>query len=128
MIRVLLVDDDAMYRRIFTLLLGGLPDVRVVAEAASLAEARTTLEGVDVAILDRVLPDGDGLELIGELREASPGAKVLVMSAFTELANSQEALETGADKVMGKVGSLDEVFAAIGQLGGEQTTHIHPTS
>jgi DNA-binding NarL/FixJ family response regulator len=128
MIRVLLVDDDAMYRRVFTLLLEALPDIRVVAEAASLAEARTMLEGVDVAILDRMLPDGDGLELIGELHEASPGVKVLVMSAFVELVNEREALEAGADRVLGKVEPPEEVFAAIRQLGDNHSTPIHPTS
>jgi DNA-binding NarL/FixJ family response regulator len=126
-IHVLLVDDDAMYRRIFTLLLGRLPDVRVVAEAASLAEARTMLEGVDVAILDRVLPDGDGLELIGELREASPGVKTLVMSAFAELMHQREGLEAGADRVLGKVEPPEKAFAAIRQLG-EHSTPIHPVA
>jgi DNA-binding NarL/FixJ family response regulator len=126
MIRVLLVDDDDMYRRIFTLLLGRFPDVRVVAEAASLAEARTMLGGVDVAILDRVLPDGDGLELIGELRGASPGVKVLVMSAFADLVNQQEAFEAGADRVLGKVEPPEEAFAAIRQLTGEHSAAIHP--
>jgi DNA-binding NarL/FixJ family response regulator len=126
MIRVLLVDDDAMYRRIFTLLLERLPDIRVVAQAASLAEARTMLGGVDVAILDRVLLDGDGLELIGKLRGASPGVKVLVMSAFADLVNQQEALEAGADRALGKVEPPEEVFAAIRQLGGEHSTPIRP--
>lgn len=128
MIRVLLVDDDAVYRRVFILLLQMLPDIQVVAEAASLAEARTTLEGVDVAILDRALPDGDGLELVSELREASPGVKVLVMSTFVELVNLRKALEAGADQVLGKVEPPDEVFAAIRQLGGRQTTSILPSA
>ena len=137
MIRVLLVDDDAVYLRIFTLLLERLPDVRVVAEAGSLAEARAVLEsgavsGTDVAVLDRELPDGDGLELIGELREASPGAKVLVMSAFAGLANRREALEAGADRVLGKVAPSEEAFAAIRKLGSEQTTPqttpMHPSA
>jgi DNA-binding NarL/FixJ family response regulator len=84
------------------------------------------LEGVDVVILDRVLPDGDGLELISELRKASPDAKVLVMSAFTELSNPQEALEAGADRVLGKLAaSPSEVHATIRELGGEQSTSIH---
>jgi DNA-binding response OmpR family regulator len=47
-----------------------------------LAEARELLgEQVDVAVLDLGLPDGDGDELIAELREASPGAQALVLSA-----------------------------------------------
>jgi DNA-binding NarL/FixJ family response regulator len=125
MIRVLLMDDDTVYRRVFILLLETQPDIQVVGEAGSLAEARTMLEGVDVAILDRVLPDGDGLELIDELREASPGAKVLVMSAFVDLANQRDALEAGADWALGKVETPYEVFAAIRQLRGEQSTAIH---
>jgi DNA-binding NarL/FixJ family response regulator len=128
MIRVLLVDDDAVYRRVFILLIETQPDIRVVGEAGSLAEARPMLRGVDVAILDRRLPDGDGLELIGELREASPGAKVLVISAYEELVNRREALEAGADRVLGKVGLPDEVFVAIRQLGGEQFAAIHPSA
>jgi len=128
MIRVLLVDDDAVYRRIFILLLETQPDIRVAGEAGSLAEARPMLRGVDVAILDRRLPDGDGLELIGELREASPGAKVLVISAYEELVNQREALEAGADRVLGKVGLPQEVFVAIRQLGGEQFAAIHPSA
>ena len=59
------------------------------------------------------------MKLISELREASPEAKVLVMSAFAELANPQEALEAGADRVLGKVASPDEVFTTIRELGGE---------
>jgi DNA-binding NarL/FixJ family response regulator len=128
MIRVLLMDDDALYRRILTLLLETQPDIRVVAQAASLAQARQMLGGVDVAILDRVLPDGDGLELIGELREASPGVKVLAISAYEDLVNRREALEAGADRVLGKVGRPDEVFGAIRQLGGEQSPAIQPSA
>jgi DNA-binding NarL/FixJ family response regulator len=96
--------------------LGWQPDIEVVGVAGTLAEAREMLEGVDVAILDRNLPDGDGLELISELRKASPDAKVLVMSAFAALTNPQEALEAGADRVLSKLASSDEVLATIRDL------------
>jgi DNA-binding NarL/FixJ family response regulator len=125
MIRVLLVDDNTEYVRVFSLTLDWQPDMEVVGIAGTLAEARAMLEGVDVAILDRMLPDGDGLELISELREASPCVKVLVMSAFAEMAKPPEALEAGADRVLGKVAPPDEVFATIRELGGEQTTSMH---
>jgi DNA-binding NarL/FixJ family response regulator len=128
MIRVLLMDDDALYRRVLILLLEMQPDIRVVAQAASLAQARTMLGGVDVAILDRRLPDGDGLELIGELREASPGVKVLAISAYEDLVNRREAIEAGADRILGKVGLHDEVSVAIRQLGGKQSPAIHPSA
>jgi DNA-binding response OmpR family regulator len=125
MIHVLLVDDDTEYVRVFSLTLDWQPDIKVVGIAGTLAEARVMLEDVDVAILDRMLPDGDGLELISELREASPGVKVLVMSAFAEMAKPPEALEAGADRVLGKVAPPHEVFATIRELRGEQTASMH---
>ena len=117
MIRVLLVDDNTQYARVFAFALDLQPDIEVVGIAGTLAEARAMLEGVDVAILDRQLPDGDGLELISELREASPGAKVLVMSATPQLVNTQEVLEAGADRMLDKIAPHDKVFATIRELG-----------
>jgi DNA-binding NarL/FixJ family response regulator len=128
MIRVLIVEDDALYRRVIVLLLERQPDIEVVGEAGCLSEARTMLEGVDVAILDRVLPDGIGLELIEELREASPGVKVLVMSVLEELANPQEALEAGADRILSKITSSDRVVATIRSLKAAQSSAIHPST
>ena len=127
MIRVLLIDDNSEYVRVFSLMLGWQPDIKVVGIAGTLAEARGMLEGVDVAILDRVLPDGDGLELISELREASPDARVLVMSAFASLTNPRETLAAGADRVLAKLAAPDEVVAAIRELGGGQPTAIERT-
>ena len=128
MIRVLLIDDNAEYARVFSLTLEWQPDIKVVGIAGTLAEARGMLEGIDVAILDRVLPDGDGLELISELREANPDAKVLVMSAFAWLTNPQETLAAGADRVLAKIAAPDEVLATIRELGGEQSTATDPPS
>ena len=103
MIRLLLVDNNAQFLEVFARLLKQPPDMEVVAQAGSLAEARSKLSGVDVAILDRGLPAGDGLELISELREASPGAAMLVMSATVEQAHPHDALEAGVDGILDKI-------------------------
>ena len=113
MIRVLLVDDRADFRRAFAGLLERQTDLEVVAAAGSLAEGRTMLEGVDVALIDRGLPDGDGLELIGELRAVNPGARVLVISSTAELIHPTDAIEAGADGVIDKLDDSERVFAAI---------------
>ena len=103
MVRVLVVDNNIEYREVISRGLDHEPDIEVVAQAGTLADARSKLEGIDVAIVDRGLPDGDGLDLIGELREASPGAKVLVMSVTAEQGHPLEALEAGADGILDKV-------------------------
>ena len=111
-----MVEDHKLYRQAIILQLERQPDIEVVGEAGSLSEARTMLEGVDVAILDRGLPDGDGLELIDELHEASPSVKVLVISVLEELAKPREPLEAGPDAVLGKLATTDRVLATIRSL------------
>jgi DNA-binding NarL/FixJ family response regulator len=117
MLRVLLVDDNTQFRQAMVRLLDYQPDIQIVGLAGSLAEARHNLRGVDVALIDRGLPDGDGLALIGELREANPGAKVLVTSLTLEEMHPWEALEAGADGVLDKIGTPQQTFAAIRELG-----------
>ena len=77
MIRLLLVDDHESSRTPLALMLDHEPDMSAVAEAGSLAGARRALAdlgegGVDLVLLDLKLPDGEGTELIGDLRAANP--------------------------------------------------------
>ena len=119
MIRILVVDDRTDFRMAFVGLLEVEPDLKVVSQAGSLAEARTMLEGgIDVALLDRGLPDGDGLALIGDLRAVNPGARVLVISSTAEMIHSADAVQAGADGVIDKLDPPERVFAAIRGEGG----------
>jgi DNA-binding NarL/FixJ family response regulator len=117
MIRILLVDDRADFRQTFASLLEGQPDIEVVGTAGSLAEACRELRGVDVALLDRGLPDGDGLELVGELRAANPSARVLVISSTAETLHPTDAIEAGADGVIDKMDNPERIFATIRETG-----------
>jgi len=107
MIRILLVDDNSEYRQAFCRLLERQADIEVVGLASTLAEARQKLRG---------LPDGDRLEFISELREASPGAAVLVMSTTLEQAHPEDAVEAGADGVLDKIETPEQIFATIREL------------
>jgi DNA-binding NarL/FixJ family response regulator len=81
--RVVLVDDHAEFRHLMRALLGRQADLEVVAQAGSLAEARSHAVSVrcDVAVFNLGLPDGNGADLIADLREANPDVAVLVLSA-----------------------------------------------
>jgi len=118
MIRILVVDDRIDFRMAFVGMLEGDPDLKVVSQAGSLAEARTMLEGIDVALIDRGLPDGDGLELIGALRAVNPGARVFVISSTVEMIHPKDAIEAGAEGVIDKLDPPERVFAAIRGEGG----------
>src|SRR5215212_2698456 len=113
MLRVSVVDDPVNKKQPFAAVLDGQPDLEVVGQAASLASPSAMLEGVDVALLDRGLPDGDGLKLMWPLREANPHARVLVMSLTAQMSHPEDAMEAGADGVIDKLGPFERMFAAV---------------
>jgi DNA-binding NarL/FixJ family response regulator len=94
----------------------------VVGQASSLAQARTMRSGVDVAVLDLGLPDGDGAELIAELRDRSPGVLTLVLSSSLDPAATARAVEKGAAVVLDKTAQLDEVVETVKRLSADRQT------
>ena len=122
MLRLLLVEDHAAFRGALKFLLNLRPGMRVVAECGSLAGCRALGRGVlatiDVGLLDLMLPDGDGAELIPVLREANPSVRVLVLSASVEPGLRQRAAEAGADGLLNKAEALTEIVAEVARLGG----------
>src|SRR5215212_10288020 len=101
--RVMLVEDHAAFRQSLAALLSQEPDIEVVAQAGSLAQARKMLHTpLDVAVLDLSLPDGDGRDLIGELRQSNAGISILVLSVMLGPSHIEEVLKAGADAVFGE--------------------------
>ncbi|HEX6711456.1 MAG TPA: response regulator transcription factor [Rubrobacter sp.] len=119
-VRVMLVEDQADFRHLMATLVGRQPDLEVVAQAKSLAEARkhTRTTPLDVVVLDLGLPDGTGTDLIAELRWSNPDTAVLVLSASLNPGSLAKASEAGADEIMDKFAALDEVVDTIRRLGG----------
>jgi DNA-binding NarL/FixJ family response regulator len=116
-VRVMLVEDHAAFRQALAALLSHEPDLEVVAQAGSLAQARKMLDTpLDVAILDLALPDGDGSDLIGELRQKNPGISVVVLSATIEAGHHEEVVKAGADAVLDKVASLSTIVEEVRRL------------
>ena len=79
------------------------------------------LEDVDIAVVDLGLPDGYGGDLIKELREASPRAQALVLSASVDHAELARAIESGAAGTLEKTAGLDEVVGALRRLHAGET-------
>ncbi len=117
MIRVLLVDDHASFRQPLAFMLEREPEITVVGQAGSLAEARAVLDGVDVAIVDLDLPDGSGVDLVAALRVANPNGMVLILSGSNDRALFARAVEEGASGVMNKSSRIAEIVEAVQRLG-----------
>ena len=114
--RVLLVDDHAAFREPLVFMFDREPGFEVVAQAGSLSEARSVLENIDLAVVDLDLPDGDGAELIGELRAANPHGAVLVLTATADRETYARAVEAGAAGVLHKSVRIKEVVEAARHL------------
>jgi DNA-binding NarL/FixJ family response regulator len=117
----MLVEDHTAFRQALAFLLTDDPDLEVVAQAGSLAQAREALEEegrLDVVVLDLALPDGNGGDLIGELRRRNPGVSVVVLSAAMGPGDLDEAVEAGADAVLDKIESLPTIAHEVRRLGG----------
>jgi DNA-binding NarL/FixJ family response regulator/signal transduction histidine kinase len=124
--RILLVEDHASFREAATSVFEQEPGFEVVGQAGSLAEARKIIKDgaageVDVAIVDLGLPDGYGGELIKELREASPQAQVLVLSATVERSEIARAVEAGAAAILHKSEGIEKVVEDVRRLRAGET-------
>ena len=118
-VRVMLVEDHAAFRQSLAALLSQEPDIEVVAQAGSLAQARKMLDTpLEVAVLDLSLPDGDGRDLIGELRQRNPGISVLILTVMLGPGHLDEVVKVGADAVLHKVVSPTTIVEEVRRLAG----------
>lgn len=114
---ILLIEDEA---ELAATLKSALQRERYVVDVANtLALARqAALCGLhDLVLLDRTLPDGDGLALISLLRERNPGVPIIVLSALGQLPDRIAGLDEGADDYLAKPFALEELFARIRAAG-----------
>ena len=123
MIRVMLVDDHASFRQPLAFMLDREPDMTVVGQAGTLAEARRKLRGaeVDVAVVDLDLPDGDGSQLIKDVRATNPDGMVLILTASSSRRDLARTVEAGAAGALHKSIGIQEIIGAVRRLAaGEQ--------
>jgi DNA-binding NarL/FixJ family response regulator len=119
MIRLVIVDDQALVREGLGLILGAQPDLEVVAELSDGAALLDLLTGnpavADVILLDLYLPGGDGVWVLGQVRSRLPEvhAKVLMLTTVGRAADIQRALSAGADGFVLKDASGSELAAAV---------------
>lgn len=116
---VLLVEDHASFRQALAFMFEREPEFNVVAQAGSIEEAREIVngtDGVDVAILDLGLPDGDGVTLVEEFAASKSGVSTLVLSASLEPGRFASAVEAGAAGVLHKSASISEIVDSARRL------------
>lgn len=129
-IRLLLADDHRSFRTSMAFMLDREPDLEVVLEAGSIAEARQLLTGpvkaIDVAVIDLNLPDGNGIDLIADLRARHPRVIVLVLTGSSSENDRAHAVEAGAAAVLHKSLEIKQIADGVRRLWqGESLTPAH---
>ena len=116
---LLIADDDAAFRnRVARALeLRGF----IVTSVGSVAEAMAqTARPPAFAVLDLRLGDGNGLELVGPLRQARPDIRIVVLTGYGNIATAVTAVKLGAVDYLSKPADADDIFAALTRTSGER--------
>ncbi|MFE6892541.1 response regulator [Streptomyces sp. NPDC057694] len=114
-VRILLLDDHEVVRRGLRDLLGAEPDLEVVGEAATAAQAlaRGPALRPDVAVLDVRLPDGDGITVCRELRGLLPEVSCLMLTSFDDDDALLDAIMAGASGYVLKQIKGSDLISAV---------------
>lgn len=128
-VRILLVDDHKVLRDGLRALLECEPDLRVVGEAGTGAQAIALAKSLapDVIVLDLGLPDLNGLEVIRTLRQHNTPLRIVVLSMYSRREFVVPAIEAGCDGYVPKSATHTSLLQAIRTvLAGER--YLHPTA
>lgn len=113
-IRVLILDDHPLLRLGLKRALEHEEGLAVATDCADLASLKAWLEGggqADVAIVDRSLPDGDGLSMVPELK--ARGMKVIILTVEDADEEIRAAIDTGVDGYLLKSSDTDQILHAV---------------
>jgi DNA-binding NarL/FixJ family response regulator len=113
--RILIVDDHPLIRRGLTALINAEPDLIVCAETATLQDGLVAIAAArpDLVISDLSLIDGDGLELVRDVRARHRGVRILVLSTHDSPLYVRRAFAAGADGYLAKHRMTERLLLAI---------------
>jgi two-component system response regulator DegU len=118
-IRIVIADDHKLFREMLRLALRPEKRIKIVGEAATGRQAIDAINNFkpDIALLEIILPEMEGIEVLPVIREKSPETKVLMLAAHKDEAKIFKALKAGAKGYVSKDASVSDLIKAI------QTVH-----
>ncbi|MDQ4127279.1 MAG: response regulator transcription factor [Actinomycetota bacterium] len=116
--RVIVIEDHSIFAQALELVLGRTNGTEVVL-ARTVEEGRSLIRDAgrcDLVVLDLMLPDGQGTELVAEVRRQHPDTPVAILSASDDVAKI--ASEAGADAAIPKATPLPSIISSLERLAG----------
>lgn len=120
-LRILVVDDEPALCMLLNNVLGDAG--YLVQTAASTEEAREkwTAQAFDIALLDKNLPDGSGVDLLGEFKRSSPSSEIAIVTGYANVASAIEAIRHKVDDYITKPFENAEVLARVQRMAAVLT-------
>ena len=120
MIGVLLVDDQPMVRAGLAMILRTQPDLEVVGEAQSGAQALSFIRSqpCDVVLLDISMPDLNGVDALAQIKRIKPELPVLILTAYPEEQYAVALLRAGASGFIRKESAPEQLIGALRTVAG----------
>jgi DNA-binding NarL/FixJ family response regulator len=129
-IQLLLVEDSSLVAMALGSAFETVADIELVGQARSIEEAvaATARLRPDVVLLDRRLPDGDGIDAIGSLRATAPETRVLVFTGHADEAMVARVVAAGGAGLVLKAGLLEHLLDTIRRVAaGQDSFDVDPS-
>jgi DNA-binding NtrC family response regulator len=117
--RILVVDDEDDLRKLLTHFVSGAGYEVTAAEDGEQALEQLRKGAYDLALLDIMMPNMNGIELLKQIRQQSPGTKAIMLTGYTDLKNAMEAREFGARDFISKPFKMEDVLETIKRVLNE---------
>ncbi|MFZ4624542.1 MAG: response regulator [Rhodoferax sp.] len=119
--KLLIVDNSDLIRASLRALLGSVAGIAAIREATTLAEALDSVrrDPPTLVILDMNLPDGLGMDIIGQLKQRSPTLWLAVLTLHADAIYQQRCLALGADWFFDKATETDPLLEVVRQLAAQ---------
>lgn len=124
--RILVVEDDPVLSHGLRAGLGMFGATLDVVESCADGRAALANSEFDALVLDLMLPDGSGLDLLADMRAAGDRTPVVLLTALDEIADRIKGLDAGADDYLGKPFDLDELGARLRAISRRQNGRASP--
>jgi len=125
-LRVMVVDDHALFRRGLEMVLADEPDIEIVGEASDGQEAIERAQEVmpDIVLMDVRMPKRSGIEATAQIRDLLPHVKILMLTISDEEADLYDAIKAGASGYLLKEIPIEEVADAILFFASSRSNYV----
>ena len=126
--KILLVEDDSTLRSGISRYLGTKECHVDCASSGSEAIDKSASEGFDVVLLDMMLPDIHGIDVLKEILKTRPETRVVMITGFATIESAVAAIKKGAAYYLAKPFKMDELDVVIRQVLEESRIHLNPSN